>query len=326
VRSKHIIRKAGVAAAVGLGTLLSTAATADTLLFPVIAVYSPNIATIISVVNDSGVAPRLRYIYRHKDAFAGGAPNVSGTCDTAAFNRNTYDNDVVSFDASGTLDGGSAMFGDVDTYGGSFALGASGPRRGYLLVTHAAVDGTPVATGNPTALSGEAVNLDIASGAAWGMRAINDAGRENFEFRNHTLAGGGVYSALPNGLAAAKRFTFFPLDEWSTRFFVTPIGANMDSANLSTIVRLFGDVYDRSRTAYPLPLITETVTCTARLDLEALMDATTEEAVTSSGGWGVIGPVGGGYAVIYKLEFVLDPQIYGGTNNNGYLLSDVSAP
>jgi hypothetical protein len=315
--------KACVVASTCVGLVLNVSVSADTLLFPVIAVNAPNVTTIVSVVNDSGAATRLRYIYRYKQAFAAGQPNLGGNCDSNAFNRNTYQNDIVSFDTSGAMNGGNALFGDNDTYGGGFALGQSGPNRAYLLVTHADNTGTRINVGSNIALSGEAINLDIATGAAWGMRGINDRSQEDYDIVS-AFGGGGVYNVLPN-VDAAKRFTFFPLDEWTTRFFVTPLGLNMDSANLSSIVRILGDVYDRERTAYPIPLTIPTVTCTGAVDLPDLMDSTAEAAVESTGGWASFQVAAGSPAVVYKLEYSSMPS-YGGTNNNGYLLSDIGTP
>ena len=312
-----------IAASAFLGLLFNASAVADTLLFPVIAVNTPNVITVVSVINDSPGAPRLRYIYRAKDTTVAGSPNIGGTCDSVTFTRNTADKDLVSFDASGTLNSGDALFGDTDVYGGSFDLGATDPKRAYLLVTHANNAGTRVNVGNLAALSGEAIVMDIATGAAWGMRGINDLSREDYEFRNYP-AGGGVYSALPN-LTTSKRFTFFPPTDWTTRFFVTPIGAAMDSANLASIVSLsLAPVYDRSSTAYPLPLINPTVTCTGAVDLTALLDAATAAALETSGGWATLATAGAP-TIIYKLEYILDDPSLGGTNNNGYLFSGLGA-
>jgi hypothetical protein len=311
-----------------VGLLCSASVTADTLLFPVIAVNTPNVITLVTVVNGNVPAPRLRYTYRAKPTLVAGAPNWSGTCDTVQFSRNTYSNDVVTFDVSGTLNGGNALFSDSDVYGGSFELSGSGPQRAYLLVTHANAAGAPLATGNNVALAGEAVFLNVASGSAWGVRAINDRSRENYEFRNFTIAGGGVYSALPN-LDPVKRFPFFPLDDWTTRFFVTPIGPAMDSANLQAIALLTGNVYDRSSTPYVLPLINPTVTCTGAIDLDDLMDAATAAAVATSGGWATmatVSPAPASGSVVYKLEARLDDPSFGGSVNNGYLFSGIGTP
>lgn len=120
---------------------------ADTILFPVIAVNQPNVTTIISVfTEDSLSSPQthLHYIYRYKDSLSGGSPNYTGTCATASFTRPTTPRDLVSFDASGTLNGGNALFGDTDSYGGSFSMPGSGPRRAYLLVTQSNASGTRV--------------------------------------------------------------------------------------------------------------------------------------------------------------------------------------
>lgn len=315
---RELIRTSAILSA-SVALLSAPPASADTLLFPVLTSNPPNVITIVSVVNGStSSSPQLRYTYRFKEALSAGAPNIGGTCNTTSFSRNTYDLDLVSFDVSGTLESGGALFGDVDVYGGGFGLGQSGPQRGYLLVTHANASGTQTAVGNTTALAGEAVILDIASGAAWGMRAINDSTLEDYNF---TAAG--IESELASG--GFKSFSFFPPDDWTTRFFVTPVGNNMDSANIQTLVRLVGSLVDRSSTTYTLPIINPAVTCTGAVDLEDLMDSTTQAAVASTGGWGLFQTLGSP-TVIYKLDYVLNDPSYGGTNNNGYLLSEPGAP
>jgi hypothetical protein len=108
-------------------------ASADTILFPVIAVNQPNVTTIVSVYNWSPSVDYLHYIYRFKDSLVGGSPNYTGSCSTAEFTRPTKNLDLVSFDASGTFNSGNALFGDTDSYGGSFSLPGTGIRRAYLL-------------------------------------------------------------------------------------------------------------------------------------------------------------------------------------------------
>ncbi|NEV63345.1 hypothetical protein [Thiorhodococcus minor] len=317
IEKKRITRGALLSASIGL--LSGTPAVADTLLFPVLTSNPPNVITIVSVVNNAtATPPQLRYTYRYKDAISAGAPNIGGTCNTTSFARNTFDRDLVSFDVSGTLENGEALFGDVDVYGGGFGLGQSGPKRGYLLVTHANASGTQTNAGGNVLLGGEAVILDIASGAAWGMRAINDSTLEDYNF---TAAG--IESELTSG--GLKPFSFFPPDDWTTRFFVTPVGSNMDSSNLQSVARLAGSLVDRSSTTYTLPTINPSITCTGAVDLEDLMDSTTRAAVASTGGWGFFQSIGSP-AIIYKLDYVLNDPAYGGTNNNGYLLSGPGQP
>jgi hypothetical protein len=319
---KFIVRSAlgGAVSSSLVGLPLFNPAAADTILFPVIALNTPNVTTIVSVINSPGATSSdLKYTYRHKATLVGSEPNTQGLCNESSFSRNTSDGDIVSFDASGFFNGGQALFGDNNNPG-TFDIGLSGPLRGYLLVAN----DDPEVVGNPLDLTGESVVLDIATGAAWGMKAVNDENRENDDFVNASAATGGVWSALPNN-GDSRRFSFFPMNEWTTRFFVTPIGTNMDTANLSATISLTGDVYDRSATPHTFTPIQQSVTCTGAVDLQDLMDSSTAAAVETGGGWSWFRVVSGD-AVVYKLEFVVDDPTYGGTNNNGYLLSDRAAP
>jgi hypothetical protein len=304
---------------------------ADTLLFPVIAVNPPNITTIVSVVTRPGIpvsATHLKYIYRHKDTYVGSTPNHGGVCSSQSFVRPTYSGDLVSFDASGSLGSGDALFNDTDSYGsGGFALGGSGPQRAYLLVTHTDSTGSPVNVSNGQSLNGEAIVMDIAYGAAWGYRAINDSTREDYTFLS-TADGGGVWSCLPSNTFNNRRATFFPPDEWTTRFFVTPIGSNMDTADLSATVQFMTSdgIYDRIGTKMTTAAsITKEVVCTGAVDLSELMDASMYANIEHLGGWSWFS-VSPGTAVVYKLEYVVNDSTYGGTNNNAYLLSTYDLP
>lgn len=309
-----------------VGALSSPNATSDTALFPVLASSPPNISTIMSVTNAApgGTSTHLTYIYRYKDAFnppGSGIPNRNGNCSTRTLTRNTIDGDLVSFDVASSLNGGNALFGDANFYGGGFGLGVTGPQRGYLLVTNSNAAGNQINVGNNVDTSGEFANIDLGSGAAWGGKSVNDINRENFDFINSSVAGGGVYSALPGNGDTYRNFTFFPPSDWSTRFFVTPIGPAMDSAQLTANIAVI-NLYDRDGQARPFTSIVLSVTCTAAVDLRDLVDSSTWAAVENVGGSARFGAA---TAVVYKLEFSADPA-YGGTLNNGYLLSDYARP
>jgi hypothetical protein len=292
---------------------------ADTLLFPVIAVNQPSVTTIVSVFNLPGTAStHLKYIYRSKESIVGGLPNHTGTCGTQSFTRNTNDADLVSFDASGVMNSGNALFNDPNTYNGTFDIGGSGARRAYLLVTNANSGGTRVNVGDNQALGGEAVIMDIASGAAWGYRAINDINREDYNFTK-----AGVGTAVQCGGTNSKWFSFFPTNEWKTRFFMTPIGDNMDSANLSSSAVLYGSgrgIYSRQGNYIGFDK-EPNFTCTAGIDLTDMLDSTALSAVENIGGWAWLSTGCSTPSIIYKLEYVVNDPTYGGTNNNGFLLS-----
>ena len=303
-----------------LGALLTmgafSLARADTLLFPVLAVNQPNVTTIVSVINNaSPSSTHLTYTYRYKDTFVSGLPNITGACSAASVTRSTYTRDLVSFDASGTLNSGNALFGDTDTYGGGFALPGTGARRAYLLVTHSNAAGVPQTVGNFT-LAGEAIVMDIVGGAAWGYKAINDTTHEDFTFDS-----AGVQTSLSG--TGFRYFSFFPPNEWTTRFFVTPIGAAMDSANLEATVRLSSLIHVINRTGFEFSFTPIDVTpkCTAAIDLSALMDSTTFSNVQTTGGFSRFVVMSDTSAVAYKLEYVFENPTYGGTNNNAYLIT-----
>jgi hypothetical protein len=296
-------------------------AKADTILFPVIAVNQPNVTTIVSVFNLTGTtSSHLHYIYRDKASLVGSLPNYTGSCGSQSFTRNTLDSDLVSFDASGVFNGGNALFNDPNTYNGAFSMSGTGARRAYLLVTNSNASGTRVDVGDNQALGGEAIIMDIATGAAWGYRAINDTAREDYTFTQ-----AGVVTAIQGYGLDCKWFSFFPPNEWTTKLFVTPIGSNMNSANIATTFSLWNLDFDglitRGGTVVNSSNILD-VTCTGVVSLVDMLDATALAAVQNIGGWTWIceesftNPI-----IVYKLEYVVSNPTYGGTNNNGYLLS-----
>lgn len=303
-------------------------AKADTILFPVIATNYPNVTTIVSVINRGGgttSSTHLRYIYSYKDSYVGSLPNYSGGCSVSSVVRPTWVPDVVSFDVSGAYNGGWALFNDPDNYGGSFALGLSGPHRAYLLVTNSDAFGNRVNVGYTWSLGGEAILMDIAFGAAWGYKAVNDSNGEDFSFYL-----GGVTNVMVAG--DTIRFSFFPPSEWTTKFFVTPIGNNMNAIDLNSTIRIVGyggattgSITDRGDTTYNFN-VSQFVNCTAAVNLSDLMDATAWANIYYTGGWGWFYNVSGSPAIVYKLEYVLNNPTYGGTNNNAYLLSTADGP
>jgi hypothetical protein len=297
---------------------------AETLLFPFIAINQPNVTTIVSVYNWASGATHLRYTYRYKNSLSGGSPNYTGACLTAEFLRPTKDMDLVSFDASGALNNGNALFGDTDIYGGNFDLPGTGARRAYLLVTHSNAFGVRVDTGS--LLGGEATVMDIFYGAAWGYKAVRDSFTEDYTFLNYFDRGGtdGVFSSISTSMliASVRQFSFFPPNEWTNKFFVTPIGGSMLS-DRTAIVGIM-DICDRMGIQFN-NTITRSVTCTAALDLEDLVNATIWSAIEHTGGWAFFYPDTGD-VIVYRLEYIVSNSTYGGTNNNAYLLSTYQWP
>ena len=305
---------------------------ADTVLIPVIAVNLPNVTTIVSVFSLTGFnSTHLKYIYRYKDSLVSGSANHTGSCSTKTIIRPTFDSDLVSFDASGSLNSGNALFNDSNSYGGSFDLGLTGAKRAYLLVTHSDASGNRVDLGGAfgdESLGSEAILMDIAFGAAWGLRGVNEAHQEDYDF---TISGvETVFGSF------GKAFSFFPPNEWTTRFFITPIGDNMDTANLTGKVSLFdgGTVLNpglvtRDGTTHTFTGKTIDLTCTAGITLTDMLDSSLLSAVENKGGWAFLQHLSAppitpsaNPLIVYKLEFVVEDSTYGGTNNNGVLLSN----
>ncbi len=301
-------------------------AMADTVLFPVIAANPPAVTTIVSVTNQGPGSDHLQFTYSWKPTFSGDLPNYTGGCTNDSFTMPTFVPDLVSFDASGVFNGGLALFNDGDTYGGAFNTIGTTPLRAYLLVTNSNAAGTRLNVGSNISLRGEAIIMDVVSGSAWGYRAINDTTREDFSF--FATPAGSVVNVIVPGAGESKRFTFFDLNSWTTRFFVTPIGTDLFSNDRTSTIQLFqsngtagiegrtGDVYSFTKT--------QLVRCTAGVDLIDLLDSTSQAALATTGGWGRIDVVGGDPALIYKLEFTFSaPFVPGGaSNNNAFLLSN----
>jgi hypothetical protein len=147
-----------------------------------------------------------------------------------------------------------------------------------------------------------------------------------YTFVNYIDRGGssGVYSSISTSMwiTALRQFSFFPPNEWKTKFFVTPIGGSMTS-DRTAIVQLV-NLYDRMGTTLSNS-ITQSVTCTAAIDLEDLVDSTIWSSIENTGGWALFYP-NTGDVIVYKLEYVVNNSTYGGTNNNAYLLSTYDWP
>ena len=68
---------------------------------------------------------------------------------------------------------------------------------------------------------------------------------------------------------------------------------------------------------------TVSVQCTAGVDLSDLLDSTALAGMQNTGGWAWFSndSYASGSILVYKLDYVVSSPTYGGTNNNGYLLS-----
>ena len=152
-------------------------ANADSILFPWV-VKSTAISTIVSVVNTAGMplpllnVPALHLAYFYKD------PNNLQTtsCQDYNFKVPTSEMDVVTFDAAGNINAGLPMWGDLNNGVGSMALLAPGDRRAFLIVDNNTPALTFAGTNVDGTLYGEAMVIELSTGAAWGYEAYNAGG------------------------------------------------------------------------------------------------------------------------------------------------------
>jgi len=171
-------------------------AKADSLLFPWV-VKSTAISTIVSVVNTAGMplpllnVPQLHLSYFYKDP----DQTQTASCQDYDFKVPTSEMDIVTFDASGNINGGLPMWGDPNNGAVTMALLAPGDRRSFLIVDNNTPNLSFAGTNVDGTLYGEAMVLELATGAAWGYQAYNSAG----PFGNNDLTGALSVTPLPWG-------------------------------------------------------------------------------------------------------------------------------
>lgn len=299
--------------------MMAPLAQADTIIFPYINDNPGNVSTIISVVNGTGsiggvAIPALHYRYLTKVHAAA----ALDPCAEWDFYRPTSENDLVSFDVSASVGAGRALFGDpgagfdpATTLQKTYNAGVNAPffhdlttpkpRRGYLLVSHAAtMTGPDVQT--EAELDGEAVLFDIVNGAAWGYRAgLNTSGDYAFATSDDIL--------LENGYSFYENTMIMPPNQFSQRYFVTPIfkgatdagvaNSDMTAFGLATQKRTRIALYGWGSTAALLGMFDRNeqfvsggsavhVRCVAGVDLTSLVGTGSVAAITATGGWATV--------------------------------------
>ena len=227
----------------------------NSILFPYINSNPGNLSTIINVINTAsdtdvcgidGPPHMLHYRYMMKLITA----SNTDYCDESNFCRPTTKNDLVTFDVAGQIESGMAMFNDDTCYDVGFGapnfdlptvFGESCAQRGYLLVSQVCGDECIDASDDSSSdLDGEAMLLDIVSGAAWGYRAALSALGGN-AFADIT----GGCNPLPGATTELMaencgnppnqnmhKVVLYPPDEFCTRFFVTPLVVSSFSATV----------------------------------------------------------------------------------------------
>lgn len=312
--------------------MLPVLAVADDIMFPWVPIFD-SVSTVVSITNTSS-SSTLSLIYRYK---AGdNYDNQTATCEHYDIDTDTSQNDILTFDASGNINGGQPIFGDVVsgtkgyTNANLLALGnnITKPARAFLLVTNG--------SGTDNDLYGEAMVLEIAGGAAWGYDAYNPdgvGGLDDFEDAN---AWNGEVIADHEAIATA----LWPPNKVITKFFITPVTtASMDNGKLSVKVRVCkatsggncteGGVWFNDETGVSTTK-EKSVVCTAAPTLDHMLESAAYNAFKNKNvmGWTYVvvnpGSTTGGLAqaeqaIIGKLEYTTSGITIDGTTVPGTL-------
>jgi hypothetical protein len=312
---------------VGIALLLSFGvgvkdAKADALLFPWIT-KSDSVSTLVSIVNTCGIQGsfgggifpyRLHYEYHFKITTEN---NQTDPCEPQSDKIPTSKDDIITFDAACNISNGTALFNDASPYGGaSFCMNEAGPRRAFLLIDNNTpqfvldgvnVDGT---------LYGEAIVMEIGTGAAWGYVAYNASGGQyssqggtvtfwdGQDLLGEVLNGRPVNTPIPTAPIEWGAMALMPPNTMMTKLFVTPIAVattvnpngtqRIDNANVrvqlsiqDSITGLFEDgIYDNNEN--PLDgTPNKNIVCTSADKLSSLIQTGNYNAWASTGeqGW-----------------------------------------
>lgn len=286
---------------------------ADHLLFPFVVANQGSVATLVSITNMATTHGYLRYRYFYKFA----TDRDDDQCNQYEFIRSTYPGDVVTFDVSGTMNGGIPLNYDQDFYEGKFNMPYTPPAvRGYLLIDHYDNDTKQSSKQGANTLMGQATVLEVQTGSAWGYRAINDTKTdEKPDFSKSS----GIIST-----DQSVPFTFNPPapSQWTTKFFITPVGADMTGASGQYSSRLKFTIHNQNSAN-----MESVITCTGAIDFANVMSASILRNVEDTGGWGTLKlDKDSGYApaIIFKLDYTYSKDILpkGGSANNGILLGN----
>jgi len=261
-------------------------ARADAIFFPYV-VTSDTVATIVSVVNHTSASSVLHLAYYYKKT----SDNLNlDCCNEINFEVPTTFEDVVSFDINDQVAAnGGPLFNDATDYAGAnFGMGITKPRRAFLIVDNRISYGAD-------SLYGEAMVVELGSGAAYGYRAYNsrDNNHLNPDFTNAEEVHGEV-------LASYERtpITILPPTEWQTSFTVTPVGTDgggQDYIGYDAVFQLYGvdstgrqviAMWDRDEN----PLsggIPQDVVCVGsiKLDMNTLLSEGSYNRIKNQGGW-----------------------------------------
>lgn len=291
----------GVALVAGAATVQA----ADTLFFPYV-VSGGAVTTLVSVINTDTSGTAQYYNNNGSSAAVYGGANrylhwryhikTANTNAATCLENNGYfptsPLDMVTYDVSGTRGEGGVMFNDASVLNNWKAEGALNQlnaitlngQRATLLVHNAAGAASP-------SLVGEALIVEFDTGSAWGYGAARNSSSgvsQDSDF-NFSFLG-----AVDTGV------TFLPQGEFTTRFFVTPVGQLAladgldapDFGSLRTQVHLVPvtgsiRVVNRDESGVSGGVTPQRVTCVGVVDVRDLVTAANVwNYVSNEGGWG----------------------------------------
>ena len=250
---KRVLLIAVLAAALILPFVVAEKAGADAIMFPWIT-KSQNVATLVTVVNtaqgDPDFEERLHFQYWYKDENGTMASedvnDAENTCTEQDFKVLTSKDDMVTFDASGQINGGLALFNDTKTVpvnpATHFAMTADAPRRAFLLVDNNTSNNfASVGTNTDGTLYGEAMVIEVTTGAAWGYIAYNAAGGQTSS-QSDPVYFLGAFDVLGEviGNNEYTQTILLPANTVTTRFFLTPVDYS-DSGDHGTLNQRVGN-------------------------------------------------------------------------------------
>ena len=328
------MKKIATAVAAGLGASvvgMSVSHSQDEILFPYV-VNSATVTTVVSVVNiqigTSLSSADLHYTYWFKSG--ANATLANSQCQELNVFRSTSPNDIQTFDVGDSFaqDNFGVLFNDPSINNNYQAQNQSfstlrnvgTPVRAFLIVDNKGGGPTNVPASQGS-LYGEAVILDFGTGAAWGYRAYNALTEEALVADGQASGSNNSKETFSNQfetegevLRGLTPVHLFPDDEFSVRFFVTPISPSVDSTAAANLGRLVpaelgdqsqgditatvslvipdgsnGVVFDRDEN--PISgQINQTVVCVAGIDvnptlLSAGVLAELKQAGSDGGGW-----------------------------------------
>jgi hypothetical protein len=232
-------------------------ASADAIMFPWL-VKSPTVLSLLSVVNTSETTdcqggPKLHYQYYYKSATAAdlsldaAVADATRICSPQSFYRPTSKSDIVSFDASGAVSDGMAMFNDQPPFNGNVTYipsqfdmnSAPATARAFLLVDNN--DTLCFEDWDSASLYGEALILQISQGSAWGYVAMNGVGggaegpaseptlgfNDVTDLQGEALRSPRYYDDADDGSLETTPMVHLPLNTFITKMFVTPVNYAM---------------------------------------------------------------------------------------------------